>query len=92
LIHRFISLSTDREEYFSLGVIDSNEHYIIIQMIRVQDLSPIIRVLNRRGPFKSFAIKEIDYNAQYNPGHYLQFIGDNHFVLKTSSDLMLLGI
>ena len=61
-------------------------------MVRVQDLTPIIRVLNRMGPFKSFAIKEIDYNAQYNPGHYLQFIGDNNFLLRTSSDLMLLGI
>ena len=71
LIYRIISLDTDREKYISLGVIDSNDDYIIIQIIRVQDLSPIIRVLNRKGPFKSFALIEIDYTTNYSPGHYL---------------------
>ena len=79
------------QEYFSLSLFDSNPSYIAFQMMRIEDMRPIIRIYTRFSPFKSFGIEQLDYAGTYGSGnadgHFLKFLDFNHLIIKTSENL-----
>jgi hypothetical protein len=95
-IFRILSIKADLEEYLSMRLFDSNPSYIAFQMMRIEDMRPIIRIYTRIGPLKSFGIEQLDYAGTYGSGnadgHFLKFVDFNHLIVKTSENLKIFKI
>ncbi len=73
-------------------MLDSNQYYIAVQMMRAEDMKPVIRIYTRTGPFKSFGVKQFEYTQTYTEGHFMKFLDFNHLILKTSDTFQLFKI
>jgi hypothetical protein len=67
-----------------MNVVDADEQYIALQIMKLDDFKPFIRVYSRNETMNSFALREFVYADVYMYGHYLSFLKYNHFLLKTS--------
>ncbi|CDW81309.1 UNKNOWN [Stylonychia lemnae] len=83
---------TDKNTYLGLNIMDSNDRYIIIAILRMNDYQPFIRVYDRKDSLKSYGFIQIPiYQASFND-IFVYSLQYNHFFLRTGEYFIIYAI
>ena len=82
LVKNYI-LSRDTTEYINLNLLDSDERYIVTQLLRIKDMKPIIRIFDRKMTLCSYGMGDIQYADYLTQGDYLFSLHNNHIFIKS---------